>query len=84
MENAVCGVRGTEYKIQKNKREAASSRKRQRLNRKEGYHAKDGIWLSPEYMVRATDTGEAGLSLETRYERMSVDLLEKKALQSLA
>lgn len=39
--------------------------------------------MSLEQTVQASDTGGAGSSLETRYERMMVDLFKKGALRSL-
>lgn len=35
-------------------------------------------------MVKSTNTGEAGLSLEVQYGRMLEKLLQKRALQSVA
>lgn len=45
---------------------------------------RDGIYLSLEEMVKASDTRGAGLSLENRHGQMLVELFRKEALQSLA
>lgn len=44
----------------------------------------DAIDLSLGKILKAIDTGETGLSLESRHERMLADLFRKEAVQSLA
>lgn len=63
---------------------AARPRSRQRLQREEKCLVQEGIRSSLEKIVKGTDTGEAGLSLEHWYEGMLAQLLRKRSLQSFA
>lgn len=56
MESAVCRGRGTEEKVERSGRGAVGPRKQQRLKRAGEYLVRDGSCLSPEEIVKGTDT----------------------------
>lgn len=74
MERAMCKVQGAEDKVERNECGAAGVKKRQCLEREEGYSVRDQICWSLKKVVKATDTGQTALSLENRYGRMLAEL----------
>lgn len=84
MQNAMCRVRGAENEVARSGCGAASSRKRQRLRKKEDYFVPNETFFSLKEMVKTTDTEGTGLLLESRYGRILVELFGKKALPFLA
>lgn len=84
VKDAVCRVRGSEDGVEKSWCGPVGSRKRNRLQRKRDCLDRDGVRLSPGEMVKATDTGRTGFSLETRHERILADPFRTETLQSLA
>lgn len=83
-ENALCRVGETEDGVNKNEYGAHGLKKRQRLEKKRRISGARLDLLSLEKLVRATETGRTGFSLENVYGGMLVELFRKKTLQYFA
>lgn len=81
LKNAWCRVRGAGID---GSRYGAGSPKKQQPPEKGEIVAQDGTRSPPKKVERATDTGEASLSVEKWYGQTGLELFRKFALQSLA
>lgn len=83
MESAVYKVQRAEIGVARGRCRSAGPKEQPHLERRGRCLVPDGIYLSLEGMVKATDTAGSGSSLETRYGGMLAYLFEKETLRVL-